>query len=267
MLFFLDKMIKMLSSAESQSPEKLAQQMLKYVQHPHLVTPNKFFDVVKIAQYNDAVCEQVRIQSNQFTLIYPLFAGAQHRVFRMNCLHCEMVRQSEALLTLLQGCTHSSVSANLLAKEKRVWRFLISLWENDLRVLKGPDPDSPKRCDVRLFTIITRLTPWVNQHAWKFAVEQCGLLEHLLQGMKEKPRTCHAHLNLSLIIVVLARKQSQSSIDTLAHGGLFMLLEKMIQKSSNLIQGTPPCPKCNCIHTEEYNVFSRHFLQVKKKPI
>ena len=169
----------MASSKESCSPEKHAKQakiFLKFLQNP--------VDwVTKLRQefstpINDGVFEQLRIQSDQFAYIYPLFEGA----------YPEM---KELLMFILCHCIESSVSANLLANEQRVWIFLVASFNDDHVV--DIEKDGSKRCGgLGNFLVIRYLIPYVSERTWKFVVQRCGLLEHLLAGMQKKLHTCHS---------------------------------------------------------------------------
>ena len=230
---------------ESRSPKKLAERLLKCLQHLEHLKFSKFREVFYPAALNDEAFEQLRIQSDQFAAIYPLLEGAKQRV---------------ALLMVLFRCAKSSVSANLLAKEKRVWGFLMPLFEIDFgtAILGGS-----LRCEGTLFGLITFLIPRVNNRTWKFAVE-CGFLKHLLAGIQKNQRTCNSSRTLHLIALVLSRPITQESIDTLVRGGLFTFLERLIQNSGDLLEGSPPCSKCHTTSNKDINIFSLFFHQVKK---
>ena len=238
------------SSVQRSSPEKLAKRLLKYLQmdgeHEKI---NKFMDT---AGDTNEVYEQLRIQSDQFASIYPLLE-------RATCIHHRF-----QLLIILTSCSLSSVSANLLAKENRVWGFLVALLEADF--------GKENQCWVAsvLFGLIVCLLQYVNKPTWKFAL-QSGLLEHLLAEMQKKPRTCTAQQVLYVIGSALQiRKTQRRSIDTLVSGGFFTVLEQLMQKSGNLLKGTPPCSECKSLacdfpNKEDFNWFGLHFLGVNSK--
>ena len=72
----------MASSAEFQSTEKLAQRLLKFLQHHEHEKCSTLVELMNATKKNDEVWEELRIQSDQFASIYPLFEGAEHRVYR-----------------------------------------------------------------------------------------------------------------------------------------------------------------------------------------
>ena len=236
----------MTSSKESWSPEKLAEQLLKFLQNSEHESIFKLWKEHGIP--NDEVFEQLRVQSGQFASIYPLLEGDNPALRYL-------------LSSVLCCCSESSVSANLLAKERRVWEFLVASFNDDL--VKEIEA-SRKKCGTYPAQTIMHLIPYVCERTWEFVV-QCGLLNHLLSEMQKMPRTCNSIKILGAIIVVLGRRKTQGSIDTLVSGGLFRLLGQLIQKSGNLLKGTPPCPECNCSSNKDMNVFSDRFLGVKKK--
>ena len=176
-------------------------------------------------------------------------------------------------MLVLELCARSSVSANLLANEKRVWRFLVSLWNDDVQRCTVINDGTTRtwRCEMRLFTLITYLMTHVNERTWKF-VEQYGFLNNLLAGLKEEPHTCNSQQSLFIIFRILTEKSTQESIDTLVSGGLFILLEQLIRKSesSNLLQDAQqPCPKCNYTNRLDCGMdttisLPKYFLTVKK---
>lgn len=242
----------MASAKETCSPEQLAKRLLKFLQNADNEHDVKLFAELLVAKAadSDEVFEQLRIQSNQFASIYPLLEGQGPAL------------KGGALLHTLYFCAQSSVSANLLANEKRVWVFLVaSFVEDDHAVII--QTDGSKRCERLEYShIIQYLIPYVSKSTWKVVV-RCGLLEQLLAGMQKKPRTCNSLRILTVIVVVLSRPITQGSIDTLVSGGLFRLLEQVIQKSGKLLKGTPPCPECNFSMDKDFNLFSDRFLMVK----
>ena len=108
----------MASSVEHRTAKRQAKRLLRYLQHPENVSDTKFKEVCNSAIDNREVFEQLRIQSDQFASIYPLFEGADYI-------------QRRRLLYVLFHCAQSSVSANLLAKEKRIWGFVVALFEHN----------------------------------------------------------------------------------------------------------------------------------------
>ena len=246
----------MASAEESSSPEELmkreAKRLLKFFQNPEIESQIEYLKADKPLLDKEAgFFEQLRIQSDQFASIYPLLEGMDPE-------------DKSLLLFLLSHCAESSVSANLLAKEKRLWVFLVASFEDAPRVI-DIQKDGSKICDQfeHLCCIIQYLIPYVSKRTWKFIV-QCGLLEHLLAGMQKKPRTCNSLAILDTIIVVLRRPITQGSIDTLVSGGLFRLSERLIQKSGHLLKGTPPCTQCNRTINKDINLFSDRLLMVIK---
>ena len=235
---------------ESQPPpEKLAERLLKCLQHLEHVEFSKFQEVFYPAALNDEAFEQLRIQSDQFAAIYPLLVeGAKQRV---------------ALLIVLFRCAKSTVSANLLTKEKRVWGFLVPLFKVDFGtvIVHGSF-----RCEGTLFGLVTFLIPYANKRTWRFAVK-CGILKHLLAGIQKKPRTCNSSRTLHLIGLVLSQPTTQRSIGTLVRAGLFTFLERLIQDSGDLLNGSPPCLECTITSNKDINIFSLYFQKVKKNPI
>ena len=101
---------------ERRSPTKLAKRLLRYLPEQN---DTKFSQASNAAKDNDEVFERLRIQSDQFASIYPLFESADLALRRR-------------LLAMLYRCARSSVSANLLAKEKRVWEFLVAVFDDEL---------------------------------------------------------------------------------------------------------------------------------------
>ena len=235
----------MVSSVASWSSEKFANRLLKYLQYPKNVNDTKFYKVYRAAQDNDEVFEQLRIQSDQFAAIYPLLEGA-------NYVH------GMRLLCVLWRCAKSSASANLLAKEKRVWGFLVAKFEY-----------APQRCNYWPSHLIMDLIPYANKRTWKFAVES-GILNRLLAEMQKKSHTCNSIQILIVILRVLSQPITQMSIDALISGGLFTLLEQQAQKSGNLLKKTPRCSECNLNLTcnffidDDVNAYDVFLLVVKK---
>lgn len=239
----------MASSVKHKSPKKLVKRLLRYLEHPENVSDTKFWKMYTDVIDNCEVFEQLRIQSDQFASIYPLLEGADHA-------------QRIRLLAVLSVCARSSVSANLLAKEKRIWGFVVALYEDHfINIIRE---DGSKMCKFWHYDLITSLIPYTNTQTWKFAV-QCGLLKHLLAEKQNEPRTCHSSQNLHIIQVILSRRTTRGSIDALISDGLFTHLEQLVQKSGNLLEGTPPCSDCNHTVSEDVNLFSALFLNVKKK--
>ena len=245
----------MASSVEHESSKKQAERLLWCLHHPENVSTGKFWKVFKAINTinNQEAFEQVRIQSDHFASIYPLCEGADQT-------------QSWRLLIVLSVCASSSVSAHLLAKEKRIWGFVVALYEDHfINVI--PKHDSKRRCNCcRLYLLIIKLIPYANTQTWEFAV-QCGLLKHLLAEKQNEPRTCLSRQNLNVIYLVLSQPTTRGSIDTLVTGGLFTRLEQLKQKymDGNLLKATPPCPDCNHALHEDLNGFVSIFLNVKKK--
>ena len=237
----------MASSVEHGTSKKLAKRLLRYLQHPENVSDTKFQKALYAACDNPEVGEQLRIQSDQFASIYPLFESAD-------------LIQRWRLLIVLYYCAHSSVSANLLAKENRIWGFVVALYKDHLPLVHVIPEDDSKECNNWHFLLILKLIPYANTQTWKFAV-QCGLLKNLAEK-HYKPRICKSWQNLSVIYSILSRPTTQGSIDTLVSDGLFTRLEQLTQKSGNLLKGTPLCPDCNCTADEDINLFSEMFLQV-----
>ena len=235
---------------ESWSPEKLARRLLKYLQHPKKVNDTQFRKLYYTVRDRDEVLEQLRIQSHQFAYIYPLFEDADQE-------------QRMRLLVVLYVCGESCISANLLAKEKRVWKFVVALFEDELPTVRNKD--GSEKCNEWHAQLIMYLIPYTNKQTWKFAVEY-GILNHLLAKMQKKPRTCNTQLTFQIIRSVLARPITQVSMDTMVSGGLFTLLEQQTQKSGNLLKGTPPCSDCNhSIDQQILSVYTSNFLGVLKK--
>ena len=242
------------SSEESWSPKKYARRLLKCLLHPENERCSTFWVDHQFELNTDEVYEQLRIQSDSFASIFSLLPDYDNP---FNCM--------PQPLSVLCHCATSSVSANLLAKEERVWKFLIAALEDDDSSI-GICADSDfVECGIRSIHTIRHLVPYVNEITWKFAV-RCGLLELLLAGMQKKPLTCNSVGILDLIDAVLSRPITQAeSIETLVKGGLFPLLEQLIQKSGHLLKPTPPCLDCSATRedVEDFSRFSMFFLQVQ----
>ena len=261
----------MASSAKSRSAKRLAKRLLQYLQHPTNMNDTKFAKVYNAIEINDEGFEQFRMQSDQFAAVYPLLKVANNHTYK-----------KRRLMGVLNCCAKSSVSTNLLAKEKRVWGFLARLFEDDFGKITLPGclercscckqkvpviGHRAQRCNIWLCKLITRLSPWVNKRAWKFAVEECGFLNGLLAEMQKKPYTCNSLETLLIISRVLMQQTTQRrSIDTLVRGGLFIHLEQLIPKSGNLLKDTPPCPKCSFLIDKDlnthFNFFAKCLLEV-----
>ena len=232
----------------SWSPKQLAQRLLECLQNPEIASYNEFW--TKHNSDDDRIYEELRIESDQFASIYPLLerrAGDE--------MMCPIL--NTPLINTLFRCSQYSISVNLLAKEKRVWKFLMVDYDDS--VIEGKD-----RCIflVQTYMIIEMLIPYVNEITWTFAV-RCGLLKHLLAGIQNKPHTCGSYRIQCIIAWVLGRPITQGSLDMLVSGGLFTLLEQLIYKNGKLLKRSPPCAECNIDPGE--NKIARYFLRVKKK--
>ena len=236
---------------EKGSPEKLAQRLLQCLHDLENVNFSKFQEVFYDVAENDEVFEQLRIQSNQFASIYPLLVGTNKRNFAL----------TNGLLVVLYRCAQSSVSTNLLAQEKRVWGFLVPLFNVEYGRVRI---EGSLRCEGIFFGLISFLIPYANKRTWKFAVK-CGILKQLLAWIQKKPRTCNSTRTLHLIALVLSRPITKGSIDTLVRAGLFTYLEQLVQKSGHLLKASPPCSECNTTSNKDINMCSIYFQQVFKK--
>lgn len=219
---------------------RLAERLLLYLQHPRDVHDREFMMLVNsAAHHHPEVFEQLRAQSNQFATLYPLLAAAD-----------EKTTHRHRFLVVLSHCAHSSVSASLLGSKKRLWGFLCRLFDDaliddDLPHMSMYSGGIGRVCNPAHGQVIGALLPYVNDRAWKYAV-RCGILQHLLTAMqKNAPGSCHSLDTLGLLDSVLSLKVTRGSIDALVNGGLFTLLEQLIQKSGNLLQGTKPCVDCH----------------------
>lgn len=249
------------STAKSWAATKLARRLLKHllqVKSPlNKRDQNKFLQVYQAGMENREVFEQLRQQSDQFDLIYPLFAHADgdHKKRLLCVLHC---------------CVESVVSAKLLAKEKRVWTFLAAMFEDDLRTRTenfgniGAAARSEKCSSIWSSCCHTtqEMIPHIDQQISEFAVRETDILEHLLTGI-QNPRLCSSRQSLFLIFIILKNPIiSKYSIDTLACGGLFTLMETLMQKSGNLLKEMLACPDCNFTIGPSFN--PKLLMSVKK---
>lgn len=246
-----------MASALEYSPHgKLAGEFLKFLQNPDDGSQAEFWQLPIAAGENLAeVCEQLRLQSNKFALIYPLLEHAVEMPHRIR------------LLYILTRCAESSVSAKLLAKEERVWAFLVRpLFSEDgpEKLFSGGD----WICNVTVADLIINLLPHVSKCSWKFACE-CGFLKYLLAALQTfKSPTCRSSYVLFMIKMVLSRKTTQGCVDELVSNGLFTRVQELVQKSGNVLEDTPDCVDCgfNIYQTNQEGVslYSWALLDVKK---
>ena len=243
--------------AFTKSPSKICRNLLKILQHPKGI--ENCHDSFNSLWWHcgDEVFETLRFQTDQFSSIYPLLIG-------IGDIHVDWYAHKWRLLQVLDRCAQSSVSANLLAKETRVWAFIVGLFADTFGIDPLNDDLYSKKnnwfsCSP-VYGLIRCLLLYVTNVCWEFAVEH-GLLQHLLVSMsKNQPRGCNSLGVIFVIGIMLSRPVIQESIYVLGNGDLFALLEQVIPKSGHLLKPTPRCPQCGLRRHE--NTHAENFVQV-----
>ena len=222
-----------------------AAQLFYYLKHPDKADPDEFQALYEILDQDD-VFDQLRIVTDQFTKLFPLIDEIKD--------NNQLIR----IWNVVVQCSFSPESADLLAKEKRIWTLIIAKLDAKPTTFIR---EGITACDNRHFDILVNLLPRVSARSWRFAL-RCGLLERILEGLQKKSRTCES-LNIFFVLEsMLDRPETQRSIESLVSGGLFSGVEHQTRKSGNLLKGTPACRICNWTEELDFNMYSKKFLAV-----